>query len=358
VTSRGCAFYLRVSPAGWGATADVVVVQLLLGDAVAGETLKQGLAVTADGALEVRMGDALETALCTSAPGALPLGEWHHVCYSAALWNGEEPQPPDPQGRCDVYVDGVPVTGVADTTTVGAGSAQQTGQRIGNCADDGNAVTVAIDDYCNFSSFETVHPEQAPPFFATPHAVFTRFPVAAGDATELGAVGAGENWACCAEPLADGDTTRVEKGAGDARDLYHLTPWPETLPALPVDVEDAEWEQFAACCWGLLRDDGGLFEAGSLLVRYEDAFGGVAEYSNRQILPADGAYAFIETLVGQTQPELDSLQVGWGMAAGDVEDALEDAFAGSQVVVEVWYPAPPVPPPVSAGRKWRIRWVD
>jgi hypothetical protein len=232
-------------------------------------------------------------------------------------------------------------------------------RRIGNIS-GGNAVTVAWDDYADFYTFETDYPEPYPPDFAGPHTILTLYPVGPGDSTELGVgAGTGENWEVNAEPIADGDGSYVSKSAGsEARDLYALGPPAGVeLPELPPDYEAPDEWQFHAMVWGLMREDGGLFGVGSVLVAFTDPEGTYQQYTNRRSLPDDGSWKFIGNRVGSTAPEIASLQAGYGPSLSDVVDVpevVEDAYSGSQVVGELWYPAPPVPPVAGGGPRWAV----
>jgi hypothetical protein len=317
--------------------------------------IKQTLLVHADGHLSVRLGDEAGEELCASAPGVFRFGRWHHVCYSSALWESG-PDAVGAGGRVDVFLDGASVANLTGAPTCELPH-RQSHPRLGNIADDGNAAVVDVDDFARFYSFETDFPLPDAPVFSGPHAVKCLYPVAAGDLTELAPTGAPTNWQANAEALADGDTSYAEKSAGsDQHDLYRFDPNDPVVLGLPADGEDPAYYQSGAFAWGLVRDAGGVYPNASFLVRYDEA-GTQVEYSYRAGCPPGGAYAFTGNSVPHTRPEVQSLQVGWGMSPANYEEAaLDDAFRGSQVVLEVWYPAPPIPAP-TGGARWSVGWV-
>ena len=345
VTSRGVSMTLRIRGATWGSATFVVPVMLLLV-----ELHKQSLVVFPNGKVEVHEEDPGGVLLAESAPGAFPMDTWVHLCYSSALWDE------GPEGRSDVFLDGTLVASATGQLNTEAPH-RQTHQRIGNCWNDGNGVVVDVDDFASFETFETDAVEPDPPDFSGPHAVVTLRPVDAGDAAELGLVGTvTPNWRANSETVGDGDTSRVEKDADtDQRDLYRIGSFGEPTPSLPLASDAPDYFQYFAFAWGMLRDLGGTFAMGTLLVHYRDADDTLHEYSARWPL-SSSAYRYIGTGVGWARAEMESLQVGYGRAAGDVPDGLEDAFAGSQVAVELWYPVTPAPPP-AGGTRWGVGWV-
>lgn len=351
-TSQGLACNLRLGGATWGSTASVVLVDFWLFS-----TRKQTLVLHRDGRLTAHWGDEAGPELARSAAGAFPMDRWVYLHYSTSL-SDTGPTAEHAGGRVDVFLDGQAVLSESGIATSDL-PIRQSHFRLGNLRDDGNAVRVEADDWAQFSTFETGIPEPDPPPCRGPHAVYTLRPNRAGDRTELGVgAGTGDNWEVNADALADFDASYVVKAAGgDTGDLYRLQPWPAGLPAPPADADAPDYAEWGDQAWGLLRDDGGAFREGSFLVKYTDGSGASFYSSNRAALPAGGAYTYLGNNVDWDAASLASLQLGWGMAPGDILDALEDAFAASQVALCVWYPGPVAPPVVGGGRRWRVHWI-
>ena len=358
LASRGASVNLRLDSSTWGATARVSPLQLVR--RVAGTpdtyTVRQALYVYPDGHLEVRR-EPSGTVLASSAAGAFAFDAWTSVCYSSSL-------AVTTAGRCDVYVDGAVVASATGLATCDATPATCTDARLGNCLADGNAVVLDADDYGALHRFDTTGPDPNPPHLSGPHAVATLYPVAPGDAagfpTVVGAP-SGEHWEASAEALGDGDTSYVEKTVGaNPSELYRVSPYNMATPELPPSRSSAEGDQIKAVVWTLLAPVAGGNGEACVLLRYRDEDGDW--WTDDLGAPFDAAWPsswrYLPGGVDTSRSGVQTLQVGYGgSTAGDAND---QAYRGSQLAVELWYPAPGLaPPPASAagGTRWSVGWV-
>jgi hypothetical protein len=325
------------------------------------------LTVASDGTLRVRTWAAATgqttTVLAASAAGAMPLGAWCYLEYQTVIGGPNSASGPT-LGNVACRVNGVQVLAASSLVTASAryqqiycryfkfGSLDAATAGIDGLGAGAPGVTVDVDDVAerqmDGSNSGVLWTDPVP--FRGEHRVAVLFPSGPGAYAQFPVTGAATNWQACADMPPDGDTSYVAKLANvTPLDLYATQP----APAIDEGTPGATlwlWglsscsQQFSPYVTQRYRDGLGSERArntsGNLTYRY---------YSSPLYVTAGTTYPMV---TGLTNARLTGLQIGWGDTTTNDTPA---TYRGTQIVAELWYAPPYVPPPPTHGRTW-VTW--